>query len=90
MTKLLTTTRTELAHRCGAGIEVTLLWSRAEGADETVICVCDRQTGAYFEIPAAPRVALEVYYHPFFYRDFSTLDYEDARLAADFELTGGR
>ena len=87
MNKLVTSGRIELARRTSGGIEVTLLWSRAEGLDETVIGVYDRQAEAYFEIPAAPRVALEVYHHPFFYRDFSTLDYE--YLAADFERTAG-
>jgi hypothetical protein len=38
--------------------------------------------GAYFEIPTAPQLALDVYYHPFCYRDLSTIDYRDSRLAA--------
>ena len=73
---------TELAHRSSAGIDVTLTWRRRAGADEVVVCVCDRRDGAYFEMPVAPHLALEVYYHPFAYRDYSTLDYEDSRLAA--------
>ena len=84
-----TITRTELAQRSSAGIDVTLLWSRRAGADKMVVCVCDRRDGAYFEIPAEPRLALEVYYHPFFYRDLSTLDYEDSRLAVHLEPDGG-
>jgi hypothetical protein len=72
-------TWTELAHRSSAGIDVTLLWG---GDDEVLICVCDRRDGAYFEMPTDPHLALQVYYHPFAYRDFSTLDYEDSRLAA--------
>jgi hypothetical protein len=31
---------------------------------------------------AEPYLALDVYYHPFAYRDFSTVDYDDSRLAA--------
>jgi hypothetical protein len=77
-----TITRTELARRGGAGIDVTLVWVRREGANEALVCVCDRQEGAYFEIPAQPYLALDVYYYPFAYRDFSTVDYEDRRLAA--------
>jgi hypothetical protein len=69
----------ELAQRSSAGIDVTLLWG---GADEVVVCVCDQRDGAYFEIPTDARLALQVYYHPFAYRDSSTLDYEDSRLAA--------
>ena len=72
----------ELAHRSSADIDVTLIWVRANDADNAVVCVCDRREGAYFEILAEPSRALEVYYHPFAYRDFSIVDYEDSRLAA--------
>jgi hypothetical protein len=82
MTRFPTTTRTELAHRSSDGIDVTLVWVRAGGADETLVCVSDQREGAYFEIPTEPYLALDVYYHPFAYRDFSTVDYEDSRLAA--------
>ena len=82
MTKQSTTTRTELANRSSDGVEVTLLWSQSDGIDELVVCVSDIRAGAYFEIPAEPGSALDVYYHPFAYREFSTLDYEDSRLAA--------
>jgi hypothetical protein len=73
---------TELAHRSNAGIDVTLLWVEAEGRDEALVTVYDSRDGAYFAIPAEPHLALDVYYHPFFYRDFSTVDYVDSRLAA--------
>jgi hypothetical protein len=53
-----------------------------DGEDEAVVCVCDRREGAYFKIPTERYLALEVYYHPFAYRDFSAVDYEDARIAA--------
>ena len=82
MTKQSTTTRTELANRSNDGVEVTLVWTRSDGIDELVVCVSDIRAGAYFEIPAEPARALDVYYHPFAYREFSTLDYEDSRLAA--------
>jgi hypothetical protein len=75
-----TTTRRELAQRSSAGIDVTLVW--VEGAGQTVVCVCDQQDGAYFEIPVEPYLALDVYHHPFAYRDFSAVDYEDSRLVA--------
>jgi hypothetical protein len=63
---------------------VTLLWCPANGqnGDSTVVCVCDTRDGAYFEIATEPYLALDVYYHPFAYRDFSTVDYENNRLAA--------
>ncbi len=74
--------RTELAHRSSAGIDVTLVWVRRQGEEEALVCVCDRCEGAYFEIPVESHLALDVYYHPFFYRDFSSVDYVDSRLAA--------
>jgi hypothetical protein len=75
-------TTTELAHRSGDGVDVTLLWVRGDGADQTLVCVTDHRDGAYFEMPTAPYLALDVYYHPFAYRNFSAVDYEDSRLAA--------
>jgi hypothetical protein len=82
MANLSTQTRTELAYRSGAGIEVTLIWVHGEDEDKALVCVCDRREGAYFEIPAEAHLALDVYYHPFVYRDFSTVDFDDRRLAA--------
>ena len=82
MTRNPITIRTELAHRSGAGIDVTLLWVREAGEDRTLVCVCDQLEGVYFEIPTEPHSALDVYYHPYAFRGFSTLDYEDGRLAA--------
>jgi hypothetical protein len=82
MSTLQMTTRNELAQRSGDGVEVTLVWVRRGGVDTTLVCVSDYREGAYFEIPAEAHLALDVYYHPFAYRDFSTVDYEDIRLAA--------
>jgi len=31
--------------------------------------VCDTREGSYFEIPAEPHLALEVFHHPYAYRD---------------------
>jgi hypothetical protein len=70
----------ELARREGDGLEVTLFWEPA--TDRLTVCVCDHRRGAYLEIPSEPGHALDVYYHPFAYRDFSTVDDEDSRLAA--------
>ena len=77
-----TTSVIELAQRSSAGVDVTLYWVQVRGVDRALVCVCDRREGAYFEIPTEPHLALEVYYHPFAYRDFSAVDYEDDRLAA--------
>lgn len=73
-------TARELAHREGGGLEVTLLWQSATG--RLAVCVCDRRSGTYLEIPVEPGLALDVYHHPFAYRGFSTVDFEDSRLAA--------
>lgn len=82
MTELSTHTRTELAHRSIDGLDITLTWVREGAEDKAVVCVCDRREGAYFEIATEPSLALDVYYHPFAYRDFCTIDCEDSRLAA--------
>jgi len=80
--QLPTHTPRELAHRSSHGLDVTLVWVQEGGEDKAVVCVCDRREGAYFEIPTEPHLALAVNYHPFAYRDYSTVDYEDPRLAA--------
>jgi hypothetical protein len=77
-----TITRRELASRSIDGLDVTLVWSKRDGKDEVVVSVTDHREGAYFEIPAAPAHALNVYNHPFAFRDLSTIDYVDSRLAA--------
>ena len=82
MTELSTHTRTELAHRSSDGMDVTLVWMQDDGKDKTVVCVCDGREGVYFEIPAQPHFAIDVYYHPFADRHFCTANYEDSRLAA--------
>ena len=76
------TNRIELAHRSSGGIDVTLVWLPDGRVNSALVCVCDQVDGAYFEIPTEPYLALDVYYHPFAYRDFSTVDCEDSRLAA--------
>jgi hypothetical protein len=82
MTTDATTSLTELAQRSGAGIDVTLYWVQDAGVAGALVCVCDQREGAYFEIPTEAYLALDVYYHPFAYRDSSAIDYDDSRLAA--------
>ena len=79
MTDLSTTERTELAHRTGDGLEVTLVWAHGAGADDVVV-VYDSRDDTSFEIKAERHLALDVYYHPFAYTDLST-DGDDSRLA---------
>jgi hypothetical protein len=82
MTRLSTCERTELAQRSTDGVDVTLFWLRGENEDRALVCVGDRRQGAYFEIPTERNFALDVYYHPFAYRESSNVDYDDSRLAA--------
>ena len=82
MTAQQITTMKELAHRSGDGVDVTLLWVRNGDADETLVRVTDHREGAYFEIQAKPQLVLDVYHHPFAYRNLSTIDHNDSRLAA--------
>jgi hypothetical protein len=77
-----TVTRRELASRSNDGLDVTLVWARRDGKDEVVVRVTDHREHEYFEIPAEPAQALDVYYHPFAYRDLSALDDEVSRPAA--------
>ena len=72
----------ELAHRSSDGVDVTLVWARGDGDDKTVVLVSDGRARAYFEIETQPHLALDVYYHPFAYRDFSAVDYVDSQVAA--------
>ena len=70
----------DLAYRSGDGLDVTLFWHPV--TDELRVCVCDVRRGAYFEIPTAPHLALDVFYHPYSYASASEVYYEDERLAA--------
>jgi hypothetical protein len=74
MSAVLRPVRTELAQRSSATADVTLFWQHRGGIDTALVCVSDRVTGAYFEIPAEPYLALDIYHHPFVYRDFSTVE----------------
>ena len=77
-----TTTRTELDHRSDQYAEVTLVWVNGAGVDETLVCVRTKEDGAYFEIATEPYLALEVFNHPFAYRDFAVVVADEAPLAA--------
>jgi hypothetical protein len=70
----------ELAYRNSDGLEVTLFWHPV--TDGLTVCVCDQRSGSYFEIRPVPHQALDVFYHPYAYVSFSTVRYEDERLAA--------
>jgi hypothetical protein len=68
----------ELAHRQSDGLEVALFWNSV--TSELTVSVSDGRSGAYFELPAAPEDALEVFHHPYAYAAFRGLPYDDALL----------
>jgi hypothetical protein len=80
MTRQPTTEWTELAHRVNHGIDVMLVWVHGDGVDKTLVSVYDTREGTYFEIPAEPGLAYDVYNHPFAYLDAE--ECEPGRLAA--------
>jgi hypothetical protein len=75
-----TSARRELAHRSGAGVDVTLYWHPV--LDELVICVRDKHHDAHFEIRPPRYLALDVYYHPYAYADSEDVYAEESRHAA--------
>jgi hypothetical protein len=77
------TTYTELAHRTGDGVAVSLLWRRND--NRLTIAVADARTGDEFELNAHPENALDVFYHPFAYRAFQDYRAETAAPRASAE-----
>lgn len=67
------TTTTELARRANGGLEVSLVWSRADG--HLAVVVSDLGTGDSFELAAPPESALDVFHHPFAYAARRGVDY---------------
>ena len=59
------TTYEELAYRAGDGVEVSLLWSPADG--RLTVTVEDAKTDERFSLEARADNALEVFYHPYAY-----------------------
>ena len=55
----------ELDHRDNDGIEVSLLWNRAN--DSLTVYACDTRTNESLEIAVDPVQAREVFLHPYAY-----------------------
>jgi hypothetical protein len=70
----------ELAHRANDGVEVFLFWN--EETNGLTVSVSDERSGAYFELAADPREALDVFYHPYAHAAFVGVPYEEALLAS--------
>ena len=70
----------ELLHRECGGTRVALLWSRED--ERLTVTVAGSSDADRFELEAAESTALDVFYHPYAYASFSTVRYEDERLAA--------
>jgi hypothetical protein len=74
-------TRTELDHRSDDYADVKLVWFTGNGVDETVVCVHAKGEDTYFEIVTEPYLALDVFNHPFAYRDFAIFAGEESSAA---------
>ena len=66
----------ELAHRDNDGVEVVLFWHQP--TDELTVTVSDERSGAYFELAAEPREALDVFNHPYAHAAFQGLTDQEA------------
>jgi hypothetical protein len=64
---VVTSPQRELAHRCGAGLDVTLYWNG--GAAIVTVEVLDLATGENFELTVPRSRALDAFHHPFAYVD---------------------
>jgi hypothetical protein len=76
----------ELAHRSNDGVEVVLFWH--EVTSDLTVCVSDKRSGAYFELPAPRERALDVFHHPYAYAAFEHVPYDDALLASWAQAAG--
>lgn len=70
----------ELAYREDGGIEVALIWDEARNA--LTVCVWDAQSGHFFELPAEPERALDVFRHPYSYAATTGVQGDRAYLEA--------
>lgn len=57
--------RTELARRAGAGIEVALFWRKS--TNQVTVEVVDDRLGTTFELEVAGGDALRAFHHPYAY-----------------------
>ena len=55
----------ELAYRENDGIEVSLVWNRAD--DSVAVLVTDARSEEAFEVAVMPELALDAFEHPFAY-----------------------
>jgi hypothetical protein len=62
---VVTSRRRELAHRFGAGLDVTLYWNA--GAELVTVEVLDLAAGENFELAVPRSQALDAFHHPFAY-----------------------
>ena len=63
----------ELAQRANDGVEIRLLWNRADGL--LTIAVDDSRTGESFAlVTESGKEALDAFHHPFAYAAFRGLD----------------
>jgi hypothetical protein len=68
----------ELAYRETDGLEVILFWH--EFTNELTVCVSDTRSGAYFELAADAKQALDVFYHPYAHAAAKGIPYQEELL----------
>ena len=74
MNTLLTPLRTELARRSSASADVDALLAETRRHRLALRVRLRPRTETYFEIPAEPYLALDIYHQRFVYSDFSTVE----------------
>jgi hypothetical protein len=74
----------ELDRREGDGIEVSLLWNRAD--ESITVFVVDSSLAGSLEIPVAPQDALDAFRHPYAYAAFQGLPTPQAQPDRELSL----
>jgi len=74
----------ELDRREGDGIEVSLLWNRAD--DRITVFVVDSRLDESLEIPVEPQNALDAFRHPYAYAAFRGLPTPQAQPDRELSL----
>jgi hypothetical protein len=74
----------ELDHRASDGIEVSLLWNRADNG--ITVLVRDARSDEPIEIQVAPEHALDAFQHPFAYAAFQGLPTPQAQAGRELSI----
>jgi hypothetical protein len=75
----------ELDHRSNDGLEVWLLWTKADG--RLFVLVHDERRGSSFELDVDAASAFDAFAHPYAYAAFRGVDYAVPRRREDTLVT---